>query len=89
VAFRAVRTGARELIALDPAGEALSPADMPAAAVLAFGTERDGLSDELLARAGRRVALPMSPGVSSMNLATAVAATLYACKLATERGGGT
>jgi TrmH family RNA methyltransferase len=79
--LRAVRTGGRELIALDPDGEPLG-ADgaraLPAAAVLAFGTERDGISDELLAAADRRLALPMAPGVSSLNLATAVAATLYA-----------
>ena len=80
--LRAVRTGQRELVALDPDGEPLSPQELPAACVLAFGTERDGLSDELLARATRRIALPMSPGVSSLNLATAVAATLYALKLA-------
>jgi TrmH family RNA methyltransferase len=79
---RDIRTGGRELIALDPAGEPLVIRDLPAAAVLAFGTERDGLSDELLARANRRIALPMAPGVSSLNLATAVAATLYALKLA-------
>ncbi len=76
--LRAIRTQGRELVALDPAGEPFVPAELPAAAVLAFGTERDGLSDELLAQAQRRVALPMSPGVSSLNLATAVAATLYA-----------
>jgi TrmH family RNA methyltransferase len=75
-------TGDRELIALDPDGEPLVPATMPPNAVLAFGTERNGLSDALLARADRRVALPMAPNVSSMNLATAVAATLYALKLA-------
>jgi tRNA G18 (ribose-2'-O)-methylase SpoU len=46
--------------------------------VLAFGTERDGLSDELLARADLRLALPMSPGVSSLNLATAVSGVLFA-----------
>jgi TrmH family RNA methyltransferase len=80
--IRAVRTEGRDLVAFDPAGEPLAPAEFPAAAVLAFGSERDGLSDELLARAQRRVALPMSPGVSSLNLATAVAATLYALKLA-------
>jgi TrmH family RNA methyltransferase len=80
--LRAVRTGERELIALDPDGEPLLPRELPTAAVLAFGTERDGLSDELLAEATRRIALPMSPGVSSLNLATAVAATLYALKLA-------
>ena len=81
--LRAVRTGDRELVALDPDGEPLSPGavgSLPAAAVLAFGTERDGISDELLAAADRRVALPMAPGVSSLNLATAVAATLYALR---------
>jgi TrmH family RNA methyltransferase len=82
--IRAVRTEGRDLVALDPAGEPLVPQGFPAAAVLAFGTERDGLSAELLARAQRRVALPMAPGVSSLNLATAVAATLYALKLTTS-----
>jgi TrmH family RNA methyltransferase len=80
--LRAVRQSARELIALDPDGEPLETSKIPPAAVLAFGTERDGISAELLAQADRRVALPMSPGVSSLNLATAVAATLYALKLA-------
>jgi TrmH family RNA methyltransferase len=79
--LRAVRTQGRDLVALDPAGEPLAPAQLPAAAVLAFGAEHDGLSAELLAHAQRRVALPMSAGVSSLNLATAVAATLYALKL--------
>jgi TrmH family RNA methyltransferase len=79
--LHAVRTQGRELVALDPDGEPLRAGAVPAAAVLAFGTERDGLSDELLALAQRRVALPMAPGVSSLNLATAVAATLYALKL--------
>jgi TrmH family RNA methyltransferase len=80
--LRAVRTQGRPLIALDPQGEPLTPAAFPRAAVLAFGAERDGLSDELLAQAQRRVALPMTPGVSSLNLATAVAATLYALRFA-------
>ena len=79
--LHAVRTQGRELVALDPEGEPLAPEALPAAAVLAFGTERDGLSEGLLAQAQRRVALPMAPGVSSLNLATAVAATLYALKL--------
>jgi TrmH family RNA methyltransferase len=78
--LRAVRTGGRELVALDPDGEPLAPASFPDAAVLAFGTERHGLSAELLSQAQRRVALPMTPGVSSLNLATAVAATLYALR---------
>lgn len=77
---RVLRTGDRPLLALDPDGEVLDPARVPAAAVLAFGTERHGLTADLLARADARVALPMAPGVSSMNLATSVAATLYALR---------
>ncbi len=80
--LRAVRTAGRQLVALDPEGEPLAPAEFPRAAVLAFGAERDGLSDQLLSRAQRRVALPMAAGVSSLNLATAVAATLYALRFA-------
>ena len=65
----------RPLVALDPEGEPIDR--LPGGATLAFGSERHGLSDELLARADQRVALPMRAGVSSLNLATAVAATLY------------
>jgi RNA methyltransferase, TrmH family len=67
----------RPLVALHPAGEPLRPGLVPARAILAFGSERRGLSAELLARAHRAVAIPMRPGVSSLNLATAVAVALY------------
>jgi TrmH family RNA methyltransferase len=72
---------ARPLLALDPDGEDLDPAQLPVDAVLAFGTERDGLSDELLARADGRLRIPMRAGVSSLNLATSVAAVLFAWRL--------
>jgi len=72
----------RDLVALDPDGEELDPASLPARALLAFGSERDGLSYELLARAQRRVRIPMRKGVSSLNLATSVAAVLFAWRLA-------
>ena len=49
--------------------------------MLVFGTERAGLSDAMKARADRVVALPMREGVSSLNLATSVAAVLYAWRL--------
>lgn len=75
----------RPLLALDPEGEELDPAALPPRAVLAFGTERHGLSDELLAAADGRVALPMREGVSSLNLATSVAAVLYAFVLQRPR----
>ena len=50
-------------------------------AILAFGTERHGLSDEVLDRATMRVRIPMRQGVSSLNLATSVSAVLFARKL--------
>jgi RNA methyltransferase, TrmH family len=71
----------RPLLALDPEGEEIDPAVIDPRAVLAFGTERHGLSDELLAAADGRIALPMRAGVSSLNLATSVAAVLYALRL--------
>jgi TrmH family RNA methyltransferase len=72
---------ARTLLALDPDGEPLVPGLLPASAVLAFGTERYGVSDELLALADARVSIPMRDGVSSLNLATSVAAVLFAWRL--------
>ncbi len=75
------RTG-RPLLALDPEGEELRPELVPPRALLAFGTERAGLSEELLARADSRLRLPMREGVSSLNLATSVAAVLYSLRLA-------
>ena len=74
----------RPLIALDPLGEPLAPGELDPRALLAFGTERHGLSPELLARAEARVSIPMRPGVSSLNLATSVAAVLFAWRLAPQ-----
>ena len=71
----------RRLLAADPEGEPVVPGSIPEGAILAFGTEREGLSPELLAAAHSRIAIPMEPGVSSLNLATAVAVTLYAWRL--------
>ena len=67
----------RPLLAIDPEGEELRPGRLPDRAVLAFGTERHGISGELLERADARVAIPMREGVSSLNLATSVAIALY------------
>jgi RNA methyltransferase, TrmH family len=80
----------RPLLAIDPDGEPLEPSELPARAVLAFGTERHGLSRELLASADARVSIPMRAGVSSLNLATSVAAVLFAWRLhAKSPEGGT
>ncbi len=72
--------GARPVIAIDPQGDPMPWGPVHPGAVLAFGTERHGASPALLARAERRLSIPMTPGVSSLNLATSVAVTLYALK---------
>jgi TrmH family RNA methyltransferase len=77
----------RPVLGLTPDGEPLRPAELPSDAVLAFGTERAGLSEELRHRCDARLALPMRAGVSSLNLATAVAAVLFAWRLAEGWGG--
>ncbi len=71
----------RPLVAIDPGGEDLHLAELPPRAILAFGTERYGLSEALLGRADARLGIPMRAGVSSLNLATAVAAVLFAQRL--------
>jgi RNA methyltransferase, TrmH family len=75
----------RPLLALDPQGEEMRPEAVPGRALLAFGTERAGLSEQLLARADARLRLPMREGVSSLNLATSVAAVLYGLRLARDK----
>jgi TrmH family RNA methyltransferase len=72
----------RPLLAIDPEGEELAPEQVPARAVLAFGTERHGLSGEVFERADDRISIPMREGVSSLNLATSVAIVLFAMRLA-------
>jgi RNA methyltransferase, TrmH family len=67
----------RPVVALDPDGATLDATAIPADAVVLVGTERAGLSPALRARADQRVAIPMRSGVSSLNLATAVAVALY------------
>ncbi|MGH7564373.1 MAG: TrmH family RNA methyltransferase [Gemmatimonadota bacterium] len=67
----------RVLIAIDPTGEPLGRNRIPPGAILAFGSERHGLSEDLLGRAELHLSIPMREGVSSLNLATAVAVTLY------------
>ena len=73
------------VVGFDPAGDDLRTVRLPTDAVLAFGSERHGLSAEVRARATRLVAIPIRDRVSSYNLATSVAVALYAW---TAAGGG-
>ena len=68
----------RPLVVVDPGGEPLDR--VPARAILAFGEERGGISPELMASADQCISIPMSAGVSSLNVATAVAVVLYTWK---------
>ncbi|MET9631394.1 TrmH family RNA methyltransferase [Lentzea sp. NPDC006480] len=67
---------AGELIAFDADGDLLR-GPIPDDAVLAFGSERHGLSPEVREKATRIVRLPMREKVSSYNLTTSVAMGLY------------
>lgn len=80
--------GDRSLVAVDPDGEPFDPNTLGPRSVLAFGTERHGLSEALLARCDSRVAIPMRSGVSSLNLATSVAAVVFSWRLAAPRVSG-
>lgn len=68
---------ARPVVAVHPEGDPMRAGAVPPGALLAFGSERAGLSPALLANAALRLRIPMRQGVSSLNLATAVAVTLY------------
>ena len=68
----------RPVLAFDPAGADLRATALPDDAVLAFGSERRGLSADVRSRADVLVAIPMQDRVSSYNLATSVAVALYA-----------
>jgi tRNA G18 (ribose-2'-O)-methylase SpoU len=76
------RTAAAELpegplYVLDPDGADIRSTDLPDDALVVFGSERHGVSDDLCGRATALVALPMRAQVSSYNLATSVGMALY------------
>lgn len=64
-------------ISLDPTGSETSLSTFPENVIFIFGTERHGISSDLLKKSDQIIRLPMKKGVSSLNLATSVAATLY------------
>ncbi len=78
----------RPIVAVDVDGEPIEGAKLPADAVLAIGGERFGLSPEVRERADRTIGIPMRPGVSSLNLATAVSAVLFSWRAAALAGTG-
>lgn len=67
----------RVVYACDADGVSMETMQLQRRSIVVFGTERDGLTPQTKARADALVAIPMQRGVSSMNLATSVAAFLY------------
>ncbi|APY87321.1 TrmH family RNA methyltransferase [Streptomyces alfalfae] len=76
------------VFALDAEGEDIRGLKLPDDAVLAFGSERSGLSAALRERADHLVSLPMRPQVSSYNLATSVGMTLFHWSAGSPPGAG-
>lgn len=74
------------IIAFDAEGIDSTLIDIPDNAILAFGSERHGISDALRARVDVLAAIPMRPGVSSYNLTTSVAMALYQWVLRSKTG---
>jgi tRNA G18 (ribose-2'-O)-methylase SpoU len=90
-AMDALKSAGFTIVALTPAADA-TPLDEYAGArgpleriALLAGSEAGGLSAGALAAADRRVRIPMSPGVDSLNLSTAVGIALDRLRV---RGSG-
>ncbi len=72
-----VIAGNRKVYACDADGENVKEIYIAKNAVLIFGTERDGITENLKKRADHIISIPMQKGVSSLNLATSVSAILF------------
>ena len=69
----------KEVIAIDNVDGSvpLASAELPSNAVLVFGSERDGLSQELLARAAQTVAIEQFGSTRSLNVGVAAGVVMY------------
>ncbi len=78
----------RPIVAVDIDGEPLDTANLSPGSILVVGGERHGLPAWIREVAHRSIGVPMKSGVSSLNLATALAAVLYSWRIsALERDG--
>jgi TrmH family RNA methyltransferase len=75
----AAARGRKLIVVASVAGEgtAVDRVDLTAPAVLFLGSEGAGLPDRVVAAADLRVAIPMKPGVDSLNVATTTAILLF------------
>jgi TrmH family RNA methyltransferase len=74
-AFRQ-RSGLKLFVA-DASGDPVSSVDRPKRVGLVVGNEGSGVSSDARSRADRVIALPIQPGVESLNVAVASGVLLY------------
>lgn len=80
--------GSRPIVAVETDCEPLDTGTLSPQSILVVGGERHGLPAWIREMAHRSIGVPMKPGVSSLNLATALAAVLYSWRIsALERDG--
>jgi tRNA G18 (ribose-2'-O)-methylase SpoU len=85
-AIRALRAAGARVLAMTPRppardlDDAVAQSRDGAPIVLLVGHEGDGLTEEALAAADERIRIPLAPGVDSLNVATAAAIALHACR---------
>lgn len=78
----------RPIVAVDIDGDPLDSASLSPDSILVVGGERHGLPAWIRDASHRSVGVPMTDGVSSLNLATALSAVLYSWRIsAFERDG--
>ncbi len=68
----------KKVYVFDGSGKPFEQVNITANSILVFGGERGGVSEPIKSQADEVVRIPMKKGVSSLNLATAVAIGLYA-----------
>ena len=85
-AIRELRAAGARVLAMTPRppardlDDAVARCGKDAFIVIMVGHEGDGLAEEALAAADERVRIPLAPGVDSLNVATAAAIALHACR---------
>jgi len=71
------RRGIRLIAATPDTATAHTDVDLTGAVAIAVGTEKEGLSEQVLTAADERVAIPMAGTANSLNVATSAAIVLY------------
>jgi RNA methyltransferase, TrmH family len=69
-------------------GRALAELELPERATFLLGAEREGLPDDLVAKADAQATIPLASGAESLNVAVTAAIALYEWRRRAPRGDG-